>query len=185
MASSQAEIQEKISAARREADGLKDKIRAAKDQTADTSCKVVYKRRLTVSARNGQRYTSPTSPCTQSPTYIERPLGQDICAPVVDRQTSLGVSFPGWKAHCVGRVHDKQGARHSAEVIMGHDLCVFALRITRRLWWSGQHLHNLLATWGDRPAGRTSSACSRTERTHWIHFVLSIPQRPTDHHVVG
>lgn len=36
--SSQAEIQEKISAARREADGLKDKIRAAKEQTADTSC---------------------------------------------------------------------------------------------------------------------------------------------------
>jgi guanine nucleotide-binding protein G(I)/G(S)/G(T) subunit beta-1 len=35
---SQAEIQEKISAARREADGLKDKIRAARDQTADTSC---------------------------------------------------------------------------------------------------------------------------------------------------
>ena len=34
---SQTEIQEKISAARREADGLKDKIRAAKDQTADTS----------------------------------------------------------------------------------------------------------------------------------------------------
>lgn len=34
---SQAEIQEKISAARREADGLKDKIRLAKDQTADTS----------------------------------------------------------------------------------------------------------------------------------------------------
>jgi hypothetical protein len=35
---STAEIQEKISAARREADGLKDKIRSAKDQTADTSC---------------------------------------------------------------------------------------------------------------------------------------------------
>jgi guanine nucleotide-binding protein G(I)/G(S)/G(T) subunit beta-1 len=34
---SQADIQEKISAARREADGLKDKIRTAKDQTADTS----------------------------------------------------------------------------------------------------------------------------------------------------
>jgi hypothetical protein len=32
------EIQEKISAARREADGLKVKIRTAKDQTADTSC---------------------------------------------------------------------------------------------------------------------------------------------------
>lgn len=31
------EIQEKISAARREADGLKDKIRAAKEQTADSS----------------------------------------------------------------------------------------------------------------------------------------------------
>lgn len=31
------EIQEKIAAARREADGLKDKIRLAKEQTADTS----------------------------------------------------------------------------------------------------------------------------------------------------
>ncbi len=31
------EIQEKIAAARREADGLKDKIKAAKEQTADTS----------------------------------------------------------------------------------------------------------------------------------------------------
>jgi guanine nucleotide-binding protein G(I)/G(S)/G(T) subunit beta-1 len=37
--SSQAEIQEKISAARREADLLKDKIRQRKDQTADTSRK--------------------------------------------------------------------------------------------------------------------------------------------------
>lgn len=36
--SSQGELQEKILAARREADGLKDKIRTAKDQTADTSC---------------------------------------------------------------------------------------------------------------------------------------------------
>lgn len=35
---SQSEIQEKIAAARREADGLKDKIKAAKNQTADTSC---------------------------------------------------------------------------------------------------------------------------------------------------
>lgn len=32
-----ADIQEKIAAARREADGLKDKIRAARDHTADTS----------------------------------------------------------------------------------------------------------------------------------------------------
>jgi hypothetical protein len=37
MAASQSEIQEKISAARRQADSLKDQIRAAKDQTADTS----------------------------------------------------------------------------------------------------------------------------------------------------
>lgn len=35
---SPSEIQEKISAARREADGLKEKIRAAREQTADTSC---------------------------------------------------------------------------------------------------------------------------------------------------
>jgi hypothetical protein len=35
--SSQAEIQEKIAAARREADMLKDKIRQRKDQTSDTS----------------------------------------------------------------------------------------------------------------------------------------------------
>lgn len=31
------DIQDKIAAARREADGLKDKLRAARDQTADTS----------------------------------------------------------------------------------------------------------------------------------------------------
>lgn len=37
--SSQAEIQEKISAARREADQLKEKIRQKKDLTADTSRK--------------------------------------------------------------------------------------------------------------------------------------------------
>jgi len=35
--STQAEIQEKIAAARREADMLKDKIRQRKDQTSDTS----------------------------------------------------------------------------------------------------------------------------------------------------
>nr|ODN93910.1 guanine nucleotide-binding protein subunit beta [Cryptococcus depauperatus CBS 7841]ODN99814.1 guanine nucleotide-binding protein subunit beta [Cryptococcus depauperatus CBS 7855] len=38
---SASEIQEKISAARREADGLKDKIRAARDQTADTSLRAM------------------------------------------------------------------------------------------------------------------------------------------------
>jgi guanine nucleotide-binding protein G(I)/G(S)/G(T) subunit beta-1 len=41
MASQSSDIQEKISTARREADALKDKIRAAKDQTADTSCKLL------------------------------------------------------------------------------------------------------------------------------------------------
>ena len=32
------DLQERIAAARREADGLKEKIRAKKDQMADTSC---------------------------------------------------------------------------------------------------------------------------------------------------
>lgn len=54
---SSTEIQEKISAARREADGLKDKIKIAKDQTADTSCEYTFDNivcRLTPSARHGQ-----------------------------------------------------------------------------------------------------------------------------------
>jgi len=40
-ATPQPDIQEKISAARREADGLKDKIRMKKDQTADTSLRAM------------------------------------------------------------------------------------------------------------------------------------------------
>lgn len=37
--STAAELQEKIAAARREAETLKEKIRAKRDQLADTSCK--------------------------------------------------------------------------------------------------------------------------------------------------
>ncbi|CAK9784246.1 putative mating factor receptor-coupled G protein [Cutaneotrichosporon oleaginosum] len=41
MSAQSSDIQEKISTARREADALKDKIRAAKDQTADTSLRAM------------------------------------------------------------------------------------------------------------------------------------------------
>lgn len=57
MAAQASDIQEKISTARREADALKDKIRAAKDQTADTSCEsssLVAWLTDTPSARHGQ-----------------------------------------------------------------------------------------------------------------------------------
>lgn len=42
MASQQADIQERIAAARREAESLKEKIRAKKESSADTSCTFVY-----------------------------------------------------------------------------------------------------------------------------------------------
>lgn len=36
------DLQEKIAAARREADGLKEQIRSRKDKMADTSCEYAY-----------------------------------------------------------------------------------------------------------------------------------------------
>jgi hypothetical protein len=83
--SSQAEIQEKISAARREADGLKEKIRAAKDQTADTSCKSTYLSKLATcsdpdlsSTGHGKRYPTITQNDDEAPAYTQRSSRQDI-----------------------------------------------------------------------------------------------------------
>lgn len=41
MSQAQGDIQERIAAARREAESLKEKIRAKKESSADTSCKAI------------------------------------------------------------------------------------------------------------------------------------------------
>jgi len=159
--STQAEIQEKIAAARREADMLKDKIRQRKDQTSDTSRKygpdqrllrshrMTFRRRswfnLLCSASHGSRSGTPTPSRHASPPYPQRSSRQDLRHALVCRQPTYRLGIAGRQAHCLGRLHYQQGTRHPAPIFLGHDLCLLTVRSIRCLRRFGQYMFHLLA----------------------------------------
>ena len=144
-------MQTRITTARREAEGLKDRIKRKKDDLADTSrkfpatwsflmipkcrppaiCAQRPQQALTMVVTNC-RVRSPTS-CRQQHRSVttnwheaekefKRTLGQNICDALVHRQKTLGFGVPGWKTHHLGRIHDQQSPRNSLTIIMGDDL---------------------------------------------------------------
>jgi hypothetical protein len=84
------DLQEKIAAARRQADGLKEQIRSKKDQMADTSCEspalkfsvspielnVAFL--FVISASNGSGSGPTTTNRNEATTYAKRPSRQDL-----------------------------------------------------------------------------------------------------------
>lgn len=167
------QMQAKITAARREAEGLKDKIKRRKDELADTSratpithCYVlrfssffpqdivscivlgdlIYHTDFSLSSSPSSRAEPdrcPTTNWNEAPTLAERSPCQDLCHALVHRQAPSRFGFAGRKAHHLGRLHHKQGPCDSLALILGHDLCLCPERKLRCLRWSRQYLFDL------------------------------------------
>jgi hypothetical protein len=84
MSQSQGDIQERIAAARREAETLKEKIRARREASADTSCKCALfapfsQANSPSSACNGRRGRCSPTDRDAPKTCAEGPPGKDLC----------------------------------------------------------------------------------------------------------
>src|ERR1700722_8263384 len=107
MSQQQGDIQERIAAARREADSLKEKIRAKKESSADTS-REWFVRLLSrsssrwyalVSKSNGSRSRSFTTHRYAASTRSQRPSRQDICHALGGRSKASCLGFTGRQTH--------------------------------------------------------------------------------------
>lgn len=160
---SSSDIQEKIAAARREAETLKEKIRAKREQLADTSRKYTRPRNhslplchsaltcrnypaltlggptlscLLFSEGHGSRDRPATEGDDETEKDAERTFGQNLRDALVSRQTASRFGVTRWQVDRLGRLHHEQSSRDSIAVIMGHDLRVLPLGQFRRLWRS-------------------------------------------------
>lgn len=194
------QMQAKITAARREAEGLKDKIRRRKDDLADTTrttslspwneCSVLCpafpgnwpSKRILQACRVADRLILNSSRCRAGPDRPlaahwneaaadpERSLGQDLRYALVNRPPPSRLRLARWKAHHLGCLYHKQGARHPIEIIMGYDLRLCTQWQLCRLRWSGQHLLNLQSFFARGP----NPCRARALRTLGLPFVLSL-----------
>jgi len=138
-------MQTKIATARRDAEGLKDKIKRKKDELADTSCKLPHpcpavhgidyrllvKRAFETAltsvptdstwggAKQHRRATENRHESTQS---AQRPLGQNIRDALVHGPPTSRLSLPRWQADHLGCVYNQQSPRHTSSILVGHDL---------------------------------------------------------------
>lgn len=148
MSQGQGDIQERIAAARREADSLKERIRAKRESSADTSRQslspipaLAYSHQSPLySARYGGRGRRPPPYRHATPPRPQRPSRKDLRNALGDRQEASRIGFPGWETHRLGRLHDKQSPRHPLAIELGHDLRLLAIWQLRRLRRSRQHL---------------------------------------------
>ena len=143
MAQPQGDIQERIAAARREAEVLKEKIRASREASADTSrtslgpiLRLHTMTLLAPSACDGCRGRHP-SPDRDAPTTCAQGTPcKDLCHALGCRSTPSRLSLTGWKANRLGRLYHQQGPCNPSSVELGHDLCILAIWKFRRMWWS-------------------------------------------------
>src|SRR5271155_3569877 len=130
--------QEKIIAAKREGDQLKEKIRQKKEDLNDadrTPPLNMYMYVLTLeSPNNGKGYPPITSNCHENPSHTQRPSRQNIRHALGYRPTASRLRLTRRQTHHLGRLHHKQTSRHPPPIILGHDLCVRPLRKLCRLW---------------------------------------------------
>lgn len=130
---------------------------------------------------------SPRStPCTGAPTRgkLTTPLWR-LCDMLISAicltQQILGLCVSGRQADSVGRVHDKQSARHSAALQLGDDLRLRPLGLLCRLRRSRQHMLHL------QPEDARGQ-CPRQPWTawpHWLSLMLSLPRRQPNCHQLG
>lgn len=153
------DIQDRIAAARREAENLKARIKAKKEELADADCEhpdpcncscVCDTSHFTdckcsVNSATGREGDIGASPPYQyeSQKEFEGTFGEDLRHALVDRQKTPCFRFARWKVDYLGRLHDEQGPRDSPSLLVGHDLCLRSLRKLCRMWRSRQHLFRL------------------------------------------
>lgn len=121
------QMQAKITAARREAEGLKDRIKRKKDELADTSRKYfgVFELRQLIHGSQTSRATahrSLTKNRNETPKDAQRTSRQNLRHALVERSKTSGLSFSRWKVDHLGCLHNQQSSRHSSTIILGHDL---------------------------------------------------------------
>jgi hypothetical protein len=104
------------------------------------------------------------------------PSCEDLRHALVQRQAPSRLGFSRRQAHRLGRLHHQQGPRHSAPLLLGHDLCVCTLREFCRLRWSRQRLLRLQP----KDPRRERKGGSGAERPHRLPLLLPVPQRPTN-----
>lgn len=157
-------MQARITAARREAEGLKDRIKRKKDDLADASRKwCICLRRFTIypsvnrnvicavtnsfpvgsQASGTKQHRAAAENRHEAQAQPERPSGQDLCYALVNGSKASRISLARRQINHLGCLHYKQSTCHTAEIIVGHDLCICPKWQLCRLWWPGQHLLNL------------------------------------------
>lgn len=87
----------------------------------------------------------------------------------------------GRQADSLGRLHDKQSARHSAALQLGHDLRLRPLGLLCRLRRSRQHMLHL------QPEDARGQRARQpwTAWPHWLSLMLSLPRRQPNCHQLG
>lgn len=107
MSQNQGDIQERIAAARREMESLKEKIRAKRESSADTNCKCALDPTTTSyltrrrSASHGCRGCTPTDRDAPA-TSPSRPPGKDLRNALGCRSPTPCFCVAGWKADRLG-----------------------------------------------------------------------------------
>ena len=113
-------------------------------------------------------------------TYTARPLGQNLCHALGHRlelpQSGLGIA--GRQADRVGLVHDQQGARHTAALQLGDDVCVRALGQLCGVRRPRQHLLHIQS---EDPRGQCARE-PRAARPHRLPIMLPLHWRQSDCH---
>lgn len=139
---SPADIQDRIASARKEAEGLKEKIKRKKEQLADTDCRISRTQRQhlsavrdfilsfladEISAHNVAVIRFYPEDRYEGQTNIKGTSGEDLCDALGHGSSTPRLRIPGRKAHHLGRIHDQQNTRYPPAVFMGHDLCLRAV----------------------------------------------------------
>jgi hypothetical protein len=170
------QMQAKIAAARREAEGLKDRIKRKKDDLADTSCISLtsppHLSILTLCSKTSRTKQHRTSPANrhEAPSQPQRPSRQNLRHALVHRSATSRVRLARWQAYHLGRLHHQQSPRHPSPQFLGHDLRVCPERKLCRLRWFGQyllHLQSIDTRW-------TDEGCKRAQWTQWIPQLLQV-----------
>lgn len=192
------QMQARIAAARRDAEGLKDRIKRKKDELLDTSCKypgcferefwaICYAIHMlgcysiaadgvipsTHLGSESHRASTPNRhEVSKSP---QRPSCKNIRHALVYRSKTSCLSFTRRQAHYLGRIYHQQSPRYPTPIFLGHDLRVCSKWELCGLWWPRQYLLSIqsFVTW------RSHSCCPRAVGPLWLSLLLSVHQRST------
>ena len=139
------QMQAKIAAARRDAEGLKDKIKRKKDELADTSCKLlppviaspcalplnyfpITDDRFCSTICCLQQYGPTAKGWYESSQGAQRTFSKDICHALVHGSQTPCLGITRWKVNNMGCLYHKQSPRHTLAIFLGDDMRLRAQR---------------------------------------------------------